>query len=1192
MDGPNNIGIQAHRRHKKKSKGRKSEKNEGAKWLEKAELLSRNASGDKNEGQMDQSEEEAIAAKRQRNPRAFSVNSANAAQSILKRNLDREHKKLHLPVLSRGMYNSPESSIKNEAEIPLAHTTAPPIVVVVAGPPQVGKSTLIRSLVKRYTRQNISVDNIKGPITVVSGKNQRLTFIECGNDLNSMIDIAKVADLVLLLVDASFGFEMETFELLNILQVHGFPKIMGVLTHLDKFKDQKGLRKIKKKLKQRFWTEVYQGAKLFYLSGIIHNHYPKMEVHNLSRFIAVMKFRPLSSRNSHPYVLVDRMEDVTAPAEIGNNPKSDRIISLYGYVRGTNFKKGTRVHIPGVGDFDVKEIDLLQDPCPPPEKAKKRSLNEKERLLYAPMADVGNIVYDKDAVYINIPRASAKSSEYDRENQKMDENEPGLKQDDETDEGIRMLSRLQNANRESLRRHMPNGFRFFSNSEPTDFIQIGRDPGEIQDDSDPEHKKMCDTLEIMDEHTYDPDLKPSNDHLGPFKLSSNSECSDSFSDRYSDLIDTDHSHDHLGRDIEHFDHEDDNQEYSEERDASKFQPTPMESKVDGFSEDQNVDYASRWEETITNGSASLVPDNPHRVDIMRLVYGNQDGFAPNDMRSELCHKENSDEFFMRKVTPLLENINQEDVSKFFMGEDDLDNWDNEDSLQAIRNKFVTGNWNSSGPTDNTHVGDSESDVDGDFEDLETGETYVAFKDKIDDEEPEAEQIESKKERLKAKFNAEYDAHGEKDSHAGTYFDNLKTSINKQYSLNVMEFANEDPEIRAQYEGYRPGAYVRMVIERIPCEFVVHFDPLYPCLVGGLLQNEGNYGFIQARLKKHRWYKKILKNQDPLIFSMGWRRFQSIPIYSINDGVRNRMLKYTPEHMHCLATFYGPYASPNTSFCAFQTVSNQNLPFRMSATGTVTEIDQSFHIVKKLKLVGVPFKIFKNTAFIKGMFTSALEVAKFESATIQTVSGIRGQIKRALSKPPGCYRATFEDKILMSDIVFLRAWYPVKMRKYCNVVTNLLLPGKREWKGMHLVSEIRTERHMPIRTRANSVYQLVDRPERKFNPFKIPASLAAELPFSSKPKLKPHRKHKQPTIQQRRALIMEPEEKRIKTLLQQIHTVKNEKLKKRKHNQEERKIKYIRRKELDEDARKKGKRLQSQIYHRRAAKLEKQSRNKA
>jgi hypothetical protein len=43
------------------------------------------------------------------------------------------------------------------------------------------------------------------------------------------------------------------------VQVHGFPKVMGVLTHLDSFKDNKRLKKTKKVLKHRFWAEIYQG---------------------------------------------------------------------------------------------------------------------------------------------------------------------------------------------------------------------------------------------------------------------------------------------------------------------------------------------------------------------------------------------------------------------------------------------------------------------------------------------------------------------------------------------------------------------------------------------------------------------------------------------------------------------------------------------------------------------------------------------------------------------------------------------------------------------------------------------------------------------------------------------------------------------------------------------------------------------
>lgn len=218
-----------------------------------------------------------------------------------------------------------------------------------------------------------------------------------------MIDAAKYCDLVLLVIDGAFGFEMETFEFLNLLQVHGFPKVMGVLTHLDGFRDAKALKTAKKTLKHRFWAEVYQGAKLFYLSGMKNGRYLNREVLNLARFISVMKFRPLSWRQHHAYLVVDRFEELTPVEEVRRDPACDRAVAVFGFVRGANWRPGQGAHIAGMGDAQPVEVEALPDPCPTPSVAKKRTLSERERLLYAPMSDVGALSYDKDGMYIDIP---------------------------------------------------------------------------------------------------------------------------------------------------------------------------------------------------------------------------------------------------------------------------------------------------------------------------------------------------------------------------------------------------------------------------------------------------------------------------------------------------------------------------------------------------------------------------------------------------------------------------------------------------------------------------------------------------------------------------------------------------------------------------------------------------------------------
>jgi ribosome biogenesis protein BMS1 len=204
-----------------------------------------------------------------KNHKAFSVANVNRTKRNQQRNLDRQQKKELVPLVDRT------------EDLP------PPALIVVMGPRGCGKSTLIRSLVKIYSGQNMT--DTTGPITVLAGNKKRLTLMECDNDINSMTDLSKIADLVLLMVDASYGFEMDTFEFLNQLQLHGMPKVIGVMTHLDQFRASKMLQSTKKILKHRFWTEVYKGAKVFEFTNLINSKYPKHETKRLSLYISRVK---------------------------------------------------------------------------------------------------------------------------------------------------------------------------------------------------------------------------------------------------------------------------------------------------------------------------------------------------------------------------------------------------------------------------------------------------------------------------------------------------------------------------------------------------------------------------------------------------------------------------------------------------------------------------------------------------------------------------------------------------------------------------------------------------------------------------------------------------------------------------------------------------------------------------------------
>ncbi|CAI4217085.1 unnamed protein product, partial [Parascedosporium putredinis] len=295
-------------------------------------------------------------------------------------------------------------------------------------------------------------------------------LLECPNELEAMVDVAKIADIVLLMIDGNYGFEMETMEFLNVLAATGMPgNVFGILTHLDLFRKPQALKDAKKRLKRRLWTELYQGAHLFYLSGVMNGRYPDREIHNLSRFLSVMKNpRPLIWRNTHPYSVIDSFRDITHPTKVEEDPMCDRSIVVSGYLRGTNFaSSGQRIHVPGLGDFTVAAIEGLPDPCPTPAmeqaaakitgKKGRRRLDEKDKKLHAPMSDRSGLKVDGDAVWITREKGFTFSKEDDEEDRELGEGEElimGLHEErrllGHTEEGVRLFSGGEKINKDTL----------------------------------------------------------------------------------------------------------------------------------------------------------------------------------------------------------------------------------------------------------------------------------------------------------------------------------------------------------------------------------------------------------------------------------------------------------------------------------------------------------------------------------------------------------------------------------------------------------------------------------------------------------------------------------------------------------------------------------------------------------------------
>lgn len=112
-------------------------------------------------------------------------------------------------------------------------------------------------------------------------------------------------------------------------------------------------------------------------------------------------------------------------------------------------------------------------------------------------------------------------------------------------------------------------------------------------------------------------------------------------------------------------------------------------------------------------------------------------------------------------------------------------------------------------------------------------------------------------------------------------DNLQEEL-EQEELQRKEVVGKDLKTPkgniSQLTNFLPkGQYIKVTVW-LPYRHIKLFRPELPLMLCRVNAGEDNLGFLKLRFKRHRWYGNVMKSNDPIIMSSGWRRYQTIPVF--------------------------------------------------------------------------------------------------------------------------------------------------------------------------------------------------------------------------------------------------------------------------------------------------------------------------
>lgn len=279
---------------------------------------------------------------------------------------------------------------------------APKVITIVAA----GSTADTAAVAAILACQGFAVPGGDGSTIMLPKQRQRISPLCPVRNIEAVLDAAKVADVLLLVIPVEGGLDSLGEQTIDALCMQGIGTVAAVLQGVEKLPqhEQNSCRKTwAASLSTRFPSHSRLISQDLDANGS-----------QLIRHLTSLTPRPITWRASTPYVLSHAHTYEGGDAAASSSPVAARspaavqpgetagTLRLCGYVRGAPLSFDRAVHVPGVGDVLPSSIEVLTDPNPLPRAAALRAAEAGRSTAHSaidqPAAMAGGAAADGSAL--------------------------------------------------------------------------------------------------------------------------------------------------------------------------------------------------------------------------------------------------------------------------------------------------------------------------------------------------------------------------------------------------------------------------------------------------------------------------------------------------------------------------------------------------------------------------------------------------------------------------------------------------------------------------------------------------------------------------------------------------------------------------------------------------------------------------